>query len=283
MKVPLFAFILQIVLLAGATLLLVFVLLSGGVSHFPFNKFYWIEADTSAISGAPDISRWTFWGLNEKTDNKNKAVDLNPAYAFSPVDNFQTTSGVPQDFIDNRDVYFYLSRFAFAFFWIAMAFTGVSLILSIFTLCSYSIVKINGWLLSIALLFDAGAVAMETAISVMGKSAFSNDGHYAHIGPALLGVAWASVACLIILFFLSWGEYIGASYKKHKNRVAAAKAAESQSAPANDRYPTQQPAQTEFEDPYAQPQQQQQGTLANDSGIKFFRIGRRNKEDQESV
>lgn len=282
MKVPLFAFILQIALLAGATLLLVFVLLSGAVTHFPFNHFYWIEADTSNITNAPDISRWTFWGLNEKSSSgNNQAVDLSPAYAFSPVDNFDTTEGVPSSFVDNRDVYYFLSRFSFAFIWVAVAFTGVSLILSCFTTCSYSIVKINGWLVSIALLFDSGAAAMMTAIIVLGRSAFKSDDLYVHMGPSLFGIMWASVACLIILFFIAWGELIAASYKKHRANVAASKAAEAQQAPAADAYPPAQAQQTEFEDPYTQPQQTQ--TLGNESGIKFFKIRRHNEKDQESV
>lgn len=264
-------------------MLLIFIVLSGSINHFPINKFYWIEADTSNISGAPDISRWTFWGLASEENGKNERQDLSPAYPFSPVDNFDTTQNVPSDFVSNRDTYYYLTRFSFAFFWITLAFVGVSLLISIFSVFSYSIIKVNSWLLTLALIFDAGAVAFETAAVVLGRNAFKDDNLYVHLGPALLGIAWASVAILIILFFVSWGELLAASYKKHKARVDSSKGEEAY-IPQEQQEPIAAPPTTGqanyAEDPYAQ---QKQGTLNNESGIKFFKIRRHNKEDGESV
>ncbi|CCH42994.1 putative membrane protein [Wickerhamomyces ciferrii] len=265
MRVNFGAYIAQIILLAG---------------------FYWIEADTSDISGAPDISRWTFWGLSSKDGKSNKREQLAPAYPFSPVDNFDTTENVPKDFQSNEKVYYYLSRFSFAFFWIALAFVGVSLLISIFSVFSYSVIKVNSWLTTLALLFDAGAVAFITAVAVLGRSAFKSDNKYVHLGPALLGIAWASVAILIILFFLTWGELIAASYKKHRTRVQNEKAEENNAyvPPAqNDQIPAPPAQQTQYanEDPYAT--QKQENLNNTDSGIKFFKIRRHNKEDGESV
>lgn len=264
---------------------MVFIILSGSIDHFPINRFYWIEADTSSIGDAPSLSRWTFWGLASKSDGKNSKETLSPAYPFSPVDNFDTTQNVPSDFVSNRDTYYYLTRFAFAFFWITLAFVGVSLLLSIFSVFSYSIIKINSWLTTLAFIFDAAAVSFMTAAVVLGKSAFKDSNRYAHLGPALLGIAWATVAVLIILFFLSWGGLISASYKKHQSRVRAEKGEEDYITPAQQNEPIAAPpagGQTDYtaEDPYAQ---QKQGTLNNESGIKFFKIRRHNKDDGESV
>ncbi|ODQ62358.1 hypothetical protein WICANDRAFT_24853, partial [Wickerhamomyces anomalus NRRL Y-366-8] len=266
-------------------LLLILIVLSGSIDHFPINKFYWIEADTSGMGNAPSLSRWTFWGLASEQNGKNSKETLSPAYPFSPVDNFDTTENVPSDFVSNRDTYYYLTRFAFAFFWIALAFVGVSLLISIFSVFSYSIIKVNSWLTTLALIFDAGAVAFMTAAIVLGRSAFKSENRYVHLGPALLGIAWASVAVLIILFFVSWGELISASYKKHKSRVRAEKGEEAYIPQNQQNEPIPAPpaaGQTDYtaEDPYAQ---QKQGTLNNESGIKFFKIRRHNKEDGESV
>ncbi|KAH3675027.1 hypothetical protein WICMUC_002859 [Wickerhamomyces mucosus] len=289
MRISILTYLVQLLLTLGATLLLIFIVLSGAVDHFPFTTFYWIQADTSSISGAPSISRWTFWGLAENEDNRSKSITLSPAYPFSPVDNFNETTNIPTDFIDNRDVYFYLSRFAFAFYWVALAFTVVSLVVSAFSIFSLSVIKVNGWLVSIALLFAAGATSFQTAIIVKGKQAFSNSNIYAKIGPALLGVAWASVAVLIILFFLSWAELIFASYRKHKDNVRYQKEQEAYEQRPDYLAPTAvqtQPAPNAQETPahYDETYAQNQGTLPNEStGIKFFKIKRHNKDDGESV
>lgn len=263
------------------TLLLILIVLSGSINHFPIDTFYWIEADTSAISGAPDVSRWTFWGLASKIDDRNHLESSEPAYPFSPVDNFDTDKNIPQDFISNRDTYYYLTRFSFAFFWIALAFVGVSLILSIFAVFSYSVIRINSWLLTLALLFDAGAVSFETAASVLGKNAFSSDGTYAHLGVSLFGIAWASVAVLIILFFFAWGELISASYKKHQANMRREQELEDTRLPP---VPAQQPAQPPINynnnEPVVPADDQYK---SHQSGIKFFKIRRHHEEDTESL
>jgi hypothetical protein len=282
MKLPFFVFISQLFFLAGTTLLLIFIVLSGSINHSPINRFYWIQADTSDIPNAPAESRWTYWGLTSVSDGKSVSDNLAPAYPFSPIDNFGTTENVPQDFIDNRDVYYFLSRFAFAFFWIALAFVGISLILSIFSICSYSIVKLNGWMLTGGLLFTAGATSFETAICVMGKNAFHDAGKSAKLGVDLIAMSWTAVTCLIILFFLSWSGLCVASYRQHKARVASYEQAATTGALPTDLEAPRQSQSAQYEDPYAQQQNQQtsQG-LHNESGIKFFKIRRHN--DQESV
>lgn len=274
MKFPFLTYGAELFFLAGTTLLLVFIVLSGSIDHAPINRFYWVEGDTSGIPNAPNTSRWTYWGLIDRDDNSYSVSELSPAYPISPVDNFRTNENVPQSFIDNRDVFYNLSRFAFAFYWITLAFVGVALILSLFLVCSYSIVKINGWLLSGALLFGSGAAAFETAVAVMARNAFHNADRYGHIGTKLMAIAWTTVACLIILFFLSWGGFCVASYRRHKERAAAYNT-EVAPAPVHD---IDVPPQVD--DSY--PEQQAQQTKPAESGIKFFKI-RRHNNDQESV
>jgi hypothetical protein len=49
------------VFLAGALLLMFFVILSGVVDATPLNKIYFMQTDTSTIQGALPISQWTFF------------------------------------------------------------------------------------------------------------------------------------------------------------------------------------------------------------------------------
>lgn len=286
MKLGFVPWFVQLILSAGALLLLTLIVLSGSVDHYPFNRFYWIEADTSNITNAPDISRWTFWGLAERIEGKSKEVDLSPAYPFSLVDNFSTTVGVPHDFVDNRDTYYYLSRFAFAFLWVGLAFMTVVCLLELFAIFSYSVMKINGYLTTVALLFVAGAISFETAVCVMGRDAFSDANLYAHLGAAMLGMGWAATAILIILFFMSWGELILTSYRKHKARVLTQEEEQRQ----YDQAAQQQDSQftpTQVDDREIQGDEssfvKQKHSAAHESGIRFFKIRRAPKEDNESV
>ena len=44
------------------------------------------------------------------------------AFPYSPEDNFGRNSGIPQNFIDDRDTYYYLSRVGWAFILVGLFF-----------------------------------------------------------------------------------------------------------------------------------------------------------------
>ncbi|AET38667.1 Sur7p Ecym_3165 [Eremothecium cymbalariae DBVPG len=211
--------LLTVLLLAGNTLLLLLIVLSGGIDNRPINRLYWLEANTTAIDGAPDVSRWTFWGLCSKTDNRNTNCSLSPAYPLSPSENFKMSSGVPSDFTSNMDTYYYLSRFSFCFFWIALSFLGIGFLFYVFTWCSYSFTKVVFTLVLIGCMFDMAAVACQTAVIVMARNAFNEGNMSPKIGAAMMGLAWASVACSIITFFGTGISFIRRAWRAHKEYV----------------------------------------------------------------
>ena len=258
--------------LAGTVLLLIFTVLSGSSKHFPLNKFYWLEADTSGIKNAPaNRSAWTFWGVCDKADYSNCL--LGPAYPISPEDNFGTTADIPKDFVDNENTYYYLSRFAFAFCLIALAFSGLAFIIDILGFCFEIIDKVVIFLITIGLLFLAGFASLQTAVVVLAKNAFKNDGRYAHIGAKSMGIMWAAFACLLICWLLIFTGTISNSYKKHIARVKAEQGQYSQ--------PTHGPAGDESSFTRAAPPTKDE---ENTGGIRFFKIKRNQKvSDDESV
>ncbi|SCU86124.1 LAME_0D04610g1_1 [Lachancea meyersii CBS 8951] len=285
--------------LAGATLLLILIVLSGSTTNFPVDRFYWLQADTSGISGAPSgQARWTFWGLCSR-DASNKLVcpDLAPAYPISPRDNFgqAATSELPSDFVSSRSTYYYLTRFAFCFFWIALAFLGVSLLLYAFSWCSYSFTKVVFLLASVGALFDVAAVSCQTAATVMARNAFHDAGRSANISATLFGIAWASVACSLYIFFGTGVSFMRRAYQSHKEYVEMQKYKEQalmyqgkQEAlqPDVESYPIHDNAEvhdsmnpTGFVAPVPETQPE-----SHHSGIKFFKIRKTQKAgDQESV
>ena len=76
------------------------VVIGGAVDKNPTNQFYFLQADTSAIPGAPATSRWTFWNTCGDTNGRNVCPHVHPAYAFDPQKNFGTTKGVPTSLVD---------------------------------------------------------------------------------------------------------------------------------------------------------------------------------------
>lgn len=285
MKFAVIGHTIQMVFLAGGSLLLLLIVLSGSIDHFPINEFYWIQADTSGITNAPDYSRWTFWGLCSNRSRNNQCQDLAPLYPFSPVDNFGTTSNVPSSFVSDRNVYYYLTRCSWAFFLIALIFVGVSFISSLFACFWRSLRNVLTLFVSIGVLFTALAIACQTAAVVMGRNAFRDANMDVSIGVQLMACGWAAFVVALISWFGTCCACASHSYRKHRDYVNSEKAM--MSGPQHvihddeDPYPLPVAAPTA-----AQPvpsAQQNLGTLAsNEGGIRFFKIRRNNKGDEES-
>ncbi|SMN19442.1 similar to Saccharomyces cerevisiae YML052W SUR7 Plasma membrane protein that localizes to furrow-like invaginations (MCC patches) [Maudiozyma saulgeensis] len=193
--------IITLLFFAGNVLLLILIIISGTTQHYPVNRFYWVEADTNGIPNASSLTRWTFWGAcGEVNDKTVCGENLSPAYPISPVDNFKTKENVPKRFISERDAFYYLSRFAFCFFWIALAFVGISFILFIFSWFSRYLLQVVFILMAFGCLFNVCAVIFQTAVTAMAKSSFHGDDRHAKIGASLMGIAWASAVVSIFEF-----------------------------------------------------------------------------------
>ncbi|KAK6458228.1 SUR7/PalI family-domain-containing protein [Scheffersomyces xylosifermentans] len=266
--------VINLFFLSGTILLLIFIILSGSSHHFPLDRFYWLSADTSGIRNAPNKSAWTFWGVCEKNDFTS--CTLGPAYPISPVDNFSTTNGVPQKFIDNRDSFYYLTRFSFAFTIVALCFSALALIIDVLGFCFLVVDKVVIFLVTVGAFFLTAFAAFQTATVVLAKNAFHDAGLDAHIGVKSMALLWAAVVCLGIVWLNTFSSNIANSYRKHIDRVNANKAAEAgiiEPGAANDQssFTRSTPAEEHKEED-------------NSGGIRFFKIKRNHKtSDEESV
>lgn len=269
--------VLNLVLLTGASLLMVFIVLSGSTNSFPFNTFYSVRADTSAISNAYSESDWSFWGVCDNSDMSQ--CRTGPAFPLSPVDNFQTIEGVPQDFIDNRDTYFYLSRFAFAFALIGLGFCVFALIVDIAALCFAAVDKVAVVLVAVAAFFIAGFAAMLTAVTVLAKNAFNQADMHATVGTKYMAMTWAAFACILLVFFNTCAANIARSYKSHIEKSQGSKnQTYYSSAPNGDNS-----AALGDESSFTRNNALNEKDDAEDGGIRFFRIKRNRKPaDEES-
>lgn len=196
----------SLIILAGGICLSFFVILSGAINSSPINQFYFLEASNiGSIPGARNPSRWTFFAIcgaeNGKNANCGSPV---PALSFDPPRNFGTKQGVPETFIGTHK-FFYLSRFMFAFYLIALFFAVIALFTGILALCSRLGGYLSGMTAMVALFFQSVAAALMTAWTILGRNAFRSSGHSARLGVKVYGFTWAAVACFFIAAVLFCG------------------------------------------------------------------------------
>ena len=195
---------------------------------FPLSTQTWIHHQVlPTLSSVTTFSRefltrfvgygqWTLWGVCGATDS-GKNVNCPPttaAYPFSPADNFGA-SNVPLYFVAHENMFYYTSRFMFAFFLIAVAFAVFSLFTGLLALCSRLGSAVSSVFALAALVIDIIAAALMTACFVQGRDHFNDVGITASLGVKAFGFAWGSVGCLL---FATFGFCCAACGPGRKNR-----------------------------------------------------------------
>ncbi|KAF1947282.1 SUR7-domain-containing protein [Clathrospora elynae] len=190
----------SLILVAGGLLLQFLTILSGAINSNPINKFYFLEASTDGITNARNPSRWTFFaicGRDPSTGLNSNCGAVVPALPFDPPRNFGTQTGVPQQFIGTHQ-YYYLSRFMFAFYLIALVFAAIALLSGLLALCSRLGGYLSSMMTAVALFFQTLTAALMTAWVVKGRNAFRSGGFESHIGRYNMAFTWAAMACFFL-------------------------------------------------------------------------------------
>jgi len=196
---PILSFV-SIIILAGGLLLQLLTILSGAhsVENSFINKVYFLQAATTGITNARNPTRWTFWSVcgvvNGLTGNCGAVV---PALPFDPPRNFGTSDGVPAAFIGTHKFY-YLSRFMFAFYLVALFFAAIAFLTSVLALCTRLGAYLSGLNVMIALFFQTLTAALMTAWTVEGRNAFRSNGDAAKLGTYAYGFTWGAMGCFLV-------------------------------------------------------------------------------------
>lgn len=171
----------------------------------PLNQVYFFEFDTNQISESlPNPVRWTLFNYCAVSDS-GKNIDCSsthPGLAFEPQNVFGTTQGIPDDLINNRDTYYYLTKISFAFYLIFVTFTTFSLLVSFLACFSRLGGATAAFFNFLGLLFGAAASAMITAAYVMARNAFTDNDIHSAIGVKAFAFTWAAVAASLLSFML---------------------------------------------------------------------------------
>jgi len=188
---------------AGGCVMLFFIILAGTTDSDPLNRVYFLWADTSNISGAPNTSEWTLWNVCESGNNGSGGMTTNcgsvhAANPFLPQQNFGTSNNIPQEFLNDHKTYYYLSRFTFAFYLISLFFMLGSMVTGMLALCSRLGSAISALAAAWALFCITVTAALMTSCYVIGRNAFNDAGIDAGLGLYAFGFTWGAVGCMIV-------------------------------------------------------------------------------------
>jgi hypothetical protein len=200
---------LSLIFLAGSIVLLFFVILSGVTHTSPLRQTYFLSADTSGITGARDVSQWTFFHIcgRGNTDCSRAFPDPPVGWAWS---GRPTGSNLPTRLIGSYGshttsfYYFYMWRFGWVFYLIALFFTVFAFFTGFIACCGRLGSAIAGLTTSVALFFLTIAASLMTATFVKMRNQFHSVGRDASIGQYAFGFTWGAWAALFIsmvLFF----------------------------------------------------------------------------------
>ncbi|KAI1309684.1 SUR7/PalI family-domain-containing protein [Xylaria venustula] len=194
---------LSLILLAGAAVLLFFVILSGITHTSPLRQTYFLSADTSGISGARAVTQWTYFRIcgQGNSDCGHARPDPPVGWAW---DGNPGGANLPERLIGSygghttSQTYFYLWRFGWVFYLLSLFFTIVAFFTGFVACCGRLGSAIAGTMSTVALFFHTVAAALMTATFVKMRDQFNHVGRDAHIGVYAFGFTWGAWAALFI-------------------------------------------------------------------------------------
>ncbi|KAI5806905.1 SUR7/PalI family-domain-containing protein [Geopyxis carbonaria] len=208
---------LSLILIGGTIVLLFLLILAGSYDKKPLNEIFFLQADTRGIPNAPDgRCHWTLYNFCDERDGKN--INCRPnqaAYPFLPQRNFDTKTNIPQDFINNPNRYFYLSRFLYSFYIIDVFFTICALLTGLVSLCSNTAGLVSSLCSAIALFCVTFSATIMTACFVLGQRSFRNEGRFARVGVKAFAFTWT---CVALLFMATIGFFLSCLANRRKSR-----------------------------------------------------------------
>jgi len=201
----------SLILIAGSLVLMFFVVLSGVTNTTPLNKTYFLRATTSGIQGARPVSQWTyFYVCGEGNTNCGSPVsDLPFGYAW-----VGGGEGAPGGLLGSHGkgttskYYYYMWRFGWVFYLIALIANVVSFFTCLLAPCSRLASGISGFFVANALFWFSLAASLMTATFVKARNEFRSNGQDASIGRYAFGFtwgAWAAMFLATIFLFLGCG------------------------------------------------------------------------------
>ncbi|KAH9889115.1 SUR7/PalI family-domain-containing protein [Xylariomycetidae sp. FL2044] len=202
---------LGLIFMAGALVMLFFVILSGVTKTSPLDDTYFLRADTSGISGARPVSQWAYFYIcargNVDCTHARPAPALGWAWDGNPSNAPDALTGSYGGHTTSQ-YYYYMWRFGWVFYLISLVFMVLAFFAGFVACCGRLGSAIAGFTSLLALVFYTVAVSLMTAVFVKMRNVFEANGRSASLGRYAFGFSWGSWAALLIatvLFFIGIG------------------------------------------------------------------------------
>jgi len=201
----------SLVLIAGAIVLMFFVVLSGVTDTTPLNKTYFLRADTSSIAGARPISQWTYFYVcgDRNTDCGSPVPGLPLGYAW-----VGGGAGAPAELLGSHGKhttayhYYYMWRFGWVFYLMGLTWTVLAFFSALLAPFSRLASGLSGAILVVGLFFYTLGVALMTSEFVQARKRFTDAGMSAKVGRYAFGFSWGAWAAMFlatVFLFLGCG------------------------------------------------------------------------------
>ncbi|KAG9244537.1 putative SUR7 family protein FMP45 [Calycina marina] len=211
--------LISLVLIAGSLVLLLFVVLSGVKHTTPLKQTYFLQADTSSITGARAISQWTYFYVcgEGNTDCGKPVPDLPIGYAW-----VSSNDGVPASLVGSHGkgttsrYYYYMWRFGWVFYLLALTFDAFAFLTAMASPFSRLAAGFAGLMVAIALFWMSLAAALMTVTFVKLRNVFQANDMSASLGKYAFGFTWGAWAAMFLAtLMLFFGCCMGGRNKDH--------------------------------------------------------------------
>ncbi|KEY65238.1 hypothetical protein S7711_08776 [Stachybotrys chartarum IBT 7711] len=215
-----------LILTATSILFLFFIILGGVTGTSPLDNTYFLQADTSGITGARPVTRWNYFYFCGSGNRDCGPARAAPAFGRAWDGN---ADNVPSSLIGGHggnttsERLYYLWRFGWVFFILTLFFTVIAFFAGFLVFFGRLGAAVAGSASAFALFCYTVAVSLMTATFVIARDAFNSNGRDASLGRWAFGFAWGGFTALLIATVLfcigTRGEkgYSGRSWRRSRS------------------------------------------------------------------
>lgn len=217
----------SMILISSSIVFMFFVILSGVRDVTPLNRTWFLQADTSHITGTTRaLSQWTFFFIcgarNRNCGDPVPALPLGYAWGAG-------SDGVPEDLIGSYGKnttskhFYYMWRFGWVSYLIALVFVILGWVIATISFFTRTGSGLAGLIIAFGLIWYSVAVSLMTVAFVKARNSFHRAGLAAKVGRYAFGFSWGAWVALfvaIVLLFLrtTTGKNVSHKYSRRSRR-----------------------------------------------------------------
>ena len=198
----------SLILMAGAIVMMIFVILAGVRNVTPLNDTFFLRADTHDITGARPVSQWSYFYICRPGNTGCSGAWPDPpiGWAWSAY-----ARNAPASLVGDKgghttsSYYYYMWRFGWVFYLIGFFFAVISFFAGFLACLGRLGAALAGLVGLTSLFFTSLAAALMTATFVKMRDAFRDAGRDASLGRYAFGFTWAAWTCILlatVIYFL---------------------------------------------------------------------------------